>query len=87
METTKQKCLKMLTNRGMFENQAEQVLERALPEIEIGNYEITWNRPASEYPEPLYAVINVILNKVALEWIDENLPEAWFRPFFMHGLL
>lgn len=82
METTKQRCLNFLIQRGMFDSQAEQVLERAKPDIEVGGYQMTWDRPASEYPDVLYAVIGLILKRHALEWIDEHAPLAWFRPMF-----
>lgn len=82
METTKQRCLAMLTNKGMFDSQAEAVLKQAMPGIEVGGYRMTWERPASEYPDALYAVVGLILNRAALKWIDEHCPMAWFRPMF-----
>lgn len=82
METTRQRCLAILTNKGMFDREAEAVLAKAMPKIEVGGYQMTWERPASEYPDALYAVIGMILNNTALEWIDENCPMAWYRPLF-----
>lgn len=38
METTKQKCLNFLIERGMFPAQAEAVLEQAKVTFEAGNY-------------------------------------------------
>lgn len=81
-ETTKQRCLKMLTQNGMFESQAEAVLEQAKPQIEGDGYSMTWDSSADDYPAPMYAVINLILRREALNWIDTNLPKAWFRPMF-----
>jgi hypothetical protein len=83
METTKQKCIYYFTNKGMFQSQAEQVLESAKPHLEVGGYRITWDRPAAEYPDELYAVMFMILKRSALEWIDANVPHAWFRELFL----
>ena len=82
--TTRQLLKKMLTDRGMFDHQADAVLAKALPEIEklSPDYQITWDRPASEYPEALYNQMFRTLCNVALVWIKENIPQAWFRPMF-----
>ena len=50
MQTVRQKCLEMLTGKGMFDSQAEAVLEQARPQLEIDGYRMTWNSPADEYP-------------------------------------
>lgn len=81
--TTKERLLKFeLIDNGMFPEQAEQVFQQALPKLQPNGYQVTWDRPASEYPDPFYAVLAMILKPIALEWIDANLPKAWFRPMF-----
>jgi hypothetical protein len=84
MVTTKEKLTKMLVDNGMFDDQAKKVMEVAIPRIEAltPDYKITWDRPAEEYPDPVYAAIWLHLRGIALEWIDENIPKAWFRPMF-----
>ena len=82
MQTVKQKCLEMLTKNGMSNSQAEAVLEQARPQLEVDGYRMTWNSPADEYPPPFYLVVELVLRNNALEWIDANLPKAWFRPMF-----
>lgn len=74
----------MLTDRGMFDNQADAVMQEAIPLLErlSKGYRITWERPASEYPEPIFNVMWLPLRDTALKWIKENAPEAWFRPLF-----
>lgn len=83
--TTKQKFIDMLVQRGMFESQAEQVMEKAMPVIDstVENYRFTWDRPASEYPEQLYPMIfSTTIKPIALAWIEENKPMAWFKAIF-----
>lgn len=84
MTTTKERLKEMLTSKGMFETQADAVLEEAIPKIEslVSDYKFTWDRPAEEYPDTLYVLIWIIISEVALEWIDKNIPLAWFRPMF-----
>ena len=83
--TTQEKFTKMLTDRGMFDSQAGSVMEMFKTEVaEIAaGYKMTWDRPASEYPDPLYAAMKPTLFKCAIEWIDKNLPMAWFRDMFL----
>ncbi|MFH1677785.1 MAG: hypothetical protein ABH888_03170 [Patescibacteria group bacterium] len=82
--TTKEKLRKMLTDRGMSDNQADEVLKEAIPQIEglTPGYKITWDRPASEYPDVVYNVLWLSLCDAAKKWIDANAPEAWYRPMF-----
>lgn len=82
--TTQERFKKMLIDCGMSDNQADAVLEIAIPRIESAapNYRITWDRPAEEYPDVLYNTWWLYLKDAALEWIEENIPQAWFRSMF-----
>ena len=82
METTKEKCISFLTNNGLWPQESEQVFEAAKPRLEVGGYQMTWDRPANEYPNALYAVMFITLKAVALEWIDQNKPMHFARPMF-----
>lgn len=75
----------MLVSNGMFEEQAEQVMELAIPELNsvIDNYNITFNSPSNEYPDVVHNVIFLAIKPIALKWIDENKPHAWFRDMFI----
>lgn len=83
--TTREKLKEMLTSKGMFDTQADLVLEKAIPKIEklTPGYNITWDRPAKEYPNSVYIALWITLSETALEWIDENLPRAYFRSMFV----
>ena len=81
---TREKFESMLVENGMFENQAKQVMTVAIPVLDemVDNYKFTWDRPSEEYPKELYSVVFLSLKPIALKWIDENIPLAWFRPMF-----
>lgn len=80
--TTKEKLIAWMVGNGMFEDQAQEVFNLVRPALEIDGYRITWDRPAEEYPNAMYAVWILTLKPIALAWIDENCPMAWFRPMF-----
>jgi hypothetical protein len=83
--TTKEKIIEMLVEKGMFQNQAEKVFQAAKENLTefMPGYSITWDRPASEYPAPVYAAMWLTVKDEALKWIDKNAPEAWFRQMFV----
>lgn len=83
--TTKEKLVNMLVNMGMFESQAKTVIELAIPVLNesTDGYKITWNRPSEEYPKEMYAIWLFQIKPVALKWIDENCPKAWYRSMFI----
>ena len=82
--TTRERLIKMLVDRGMFENQAEEVFDLFEPKANAMSpqYSITWDRPASEYPDSLFAIWMMTLDEVALDYIDRTCPKAWFRTMF-----
>ena len=46
-------------------------------------YHITWDSPASDYPDSLYNLWFITVKPIALKWIDDNIPQAWFRMMFL----
>jgi hypothetical protein len=82
--TTREKLEKMLYNMGLFETQASAIIDEAIPELEklAGDYKITFNRPANEYPDMLFNIWFITVKEVAKNWIEKNIPNAWFKPMF-----
>ena len=73
----------MCVERGMFEEQAKEVVELTIPKIDAqDDYKTTWDRPANEYPDSLYAVMFLYVKETAKKWIEQNIPQAWFKPMF-----
>lgn len=81
---TKQKLESMLIKRGMFDSQVESIMKIAIPELNelVGRYDITWDRPSDEYPDVIYNILFIAIKPIALKWINENKPKAWFKPMF-----
>jgi len=82
--TTREKLFKMLTDNGVLDSQAEAIMKLATPEIEklVPDYHITWDRPAEEYPDTMYALWYMTMKPIAFDWLDKNCPKAWFNPVF-----
>ena len=83
--TTREKLESMLIERGMSIQQANEVMDLAKPKIDeiAENYTITYNTPASEYPDIIYKSLFMLIKPIALKWIEENKPLAWFKPMFV----
>lgn len=82
--TVEQKLKGMLTSKGMSEEQAESVMQIAKPRLNdtLGNYNITFDSRSDEYPDVIYNVLMMSIDPIALKWIEENKPMAWFKPMF-----
>ena len=54
--TTKERLIQMCVERGLLQEQAEQIVNDAIPEINknVDGYRITWDLPESGYPSELY---------------------------------
>jgi hypothetical protein len=83
--TTREKFKKFLTDKGMFDEQAEEVMKAFIPKADslATSYQITWDRPAEEYAPSLYSVLSITLKEEAIKWIDTNCPKAWYREMFI----
>jgi hypothetical protein len=83
--TTKEKLVDILVNKGMFEKQAKEVIELAIPVLDkmADDYKITYDSDWTGYPSVLYSVWYVSIKPIALKWIDDNKPNAWFREMFI----
>ncbi len=75
---------KYLVNKGMFESQANAVLEaiRNDPDPLLIDLRIRLNEQAADYPEVFLAALSFTVDRCVLKWIDANLPQAWYRPMF-----
>jgi len=84
MLTVQGKFERMLTDRGLSKNQAQEVLEQSIPEMNevVEDYNISFNSPHDAYPDVIYTILFLYLKEKTLKWIIENKPQAWFRPMF-----
>ena len=82
--TFKEAMIQQMTKRGMFLQQAEQVMDKEISENKNELMEGRWLENISDYPEGLVNIVWIGVKKSAYEWIEENAPMAWFKPMFQY---
>ena len=78
-----QYSMKFLQDNGMFESQAQAVVVQMTQDNHPEGISSRWNDDLEGYPEVMTAVFTMTLKSAALEWIDKNIPKAWYRPIFV----
>ena len=83
--TVRGKLESMLIQYGMFESQAKEVIDLSIPKLNelVDEYKISFDRPQTEYPDTLYSILFLNIKPIALKWIDDNKPMAWYRDMFI----
>ena len=83
--TVKEKIEQILVDLGMFQQQAQKVMEIAIPKIDAisEDYQIEWDNYYDIYEDEMYEFLFSIVKPVALEWIEEHVPKAWFKENFV----
>ncbi len=81
--TFRQALVAEMVSRGMFESQANKVMDLVIADEINRDMAGRWDEDASEYPAPLLIVLWLNARGTALEWIDQNLPRAFYRPMFL----
>lgn len=83
--TTREKLEDMVYQNGVFESDAKKIVEAAelkLKELKP-DYNFTMDRPSEEYPDVMYNVVyNLAVKPAAREYIEQNIPQAWFKTMF-----
>ena len=80
--TVRQKLLKDLFNNGLFQDQAETVLQRYLESDISKPMRDRMEDDVTDYPEVLFSAVWMSIKKIVLNWIDETCPAHWARPMF-----
>ena len=79
---------KMLISNGMNETQSSEVLELVKTNqltniVKKDDYNINFEDDESAYPKVIYSILyESNVKPVALIWINQNKPLAWFKPMF-----
>jgi len=73
----------LLIQNGMFGSQADEVIAEAKVANCCESMMGRWGDDVSGYPEMMVNVLWLSVKTVALKWLEENAPEAWFKPMFM----
>ncbi len=74
--------LNYLEKNCMAKSQAQSVIKMMKESKASEDMERRWNDNVEDYPVVMQKVIIMTLRRTAVDWIDENLPQAWFRPLF-----
>lgn len=68
--------------RGMPEDQAKVVVQlvktNPINEPLVGR----WSHQIGEYPLSMIALLTVAINKIALKYLNEVSPDAWYKEMF-----
>lgn len=82
--TFQNKLIEMLMKNGMSNQQSNEVLKFAKPQIDemLDGYSINLNSDANSYPPIIVSLLYSLIKPIALEWIEKNIPKAWFKPMF-----
>lgn len=73
---------KMLFERGLFEDQCDAILARMKASPANEAMQGHWQDKPEDYPEMMMSLAWYSARKEALAFIDENCPQALFRPVF-----
>jgi hypothetical protein len=80
--TYKKKLTDMLLERGMFKDQAAQVMTAVIADPANEAMAGRWNDEVDAYPDVILKLAWINTRLHALAWIDTNAPGAWYRPMF-----
>lgn len=80
--TFEEKIKELLVGNGMFPHQSDEVMERIKTDEAHKSMKRRWTDSVDDYPPQMIQIVWLIAKQHALEYIDENLPKAWFRPMF-----
>lgn len=80
--TTREKLVEQLEAIGMFNKDANNVVDLAIPELEklVPDYRITWDRDSEGYPDVMYNVWLQCVKPIALAYTEQHHPQAWYKP-------
>lgn len=83
--TFEQAMIKEMTSRGMFPEQAEEIISLYIEQNRAPQMQDIWYRSVDKYPREVLVVLWLDVKDFAAEWIRDNLPMAWFRPMFEYS--
>lgn len=73
-----------LEKNGMFPNQSNAVLAKVQASEAGQTMKGRWNDDVSGYPDIMQGLVLLSANDCAVEYIDAEIPKAWFRPMFVN---
>lgn len=80
--TFKESMTYTLTNMGMFDSHADEVLKEYMEDESAEPMAGRWDDDVKSYPQNMQATVWIGVKHFAAGWIERNLPQAWYRPMF-----
>ncbi len=77
METVRDYIVKRFTEMGMSKEQVDHAIEYCKQ-----NCETDIDFEAQRYQGFLMSILFATVKGYALDWINKNIPQAWFKPMF-----
>ena len=74
---------KFCVDRGMWPEQAQSVLKNMQDDKSFGFDSLRWTDHIEGYPQPMMIAFSINIKLAALDFIDKNMPQAFFRPLFV----
>jgi len=79
--TAREYLVNMLVQHALSPIHAEEIITTVL-DTPTTDWKI-WDYPSDQQPPEFYAKWWLVAKQAALKWIDECIPDAWFRPMFL----
>lgn len=79
--TAREYLVNMLVQHALSPIQAEEIITTVL-DAPTTDWKI-WNSPSDQQSPEFYIKWWLVAKQAALKWIDECIPDAWFRPMFL----
>lgn len=80
--TIREKMTRLLEDNGLMPDQAQAIMELAIVDVSLESMVTRWNDESEGYPPQLFGAIWYPIKKVAVEWIDANIPQHFARAIF-----
>jgi hypothetical protein len=82
----REKLESLLVREGMFNQQAIEVINISIKKIDelSGSSPIDWESDSNSFGVDEYDFLMRIIKPYALEWIENNVPKAWFKENFIN---
>lgn len=80
--TFEEKAIDMMFKRGMSKVQAHEILKMVKEDSVNDPMKGRWHDNMEGYPDEFSFILWYTVKEHALEYIDEKIPQAWFRPMF-----
>ena len=77
--TIEEKIRQLLSEHGMWSTGLEETMKEAKEGKLLESMSQRWGDQVSDYPQALLAVLWLNVRGIALDWVDENCPGAFYR--------